>query len=254
MDIKGTTAIVTGGGSGIGRATAVALVKAGAEFVHLADLNEQGALETAAMVRAAGGQADVHVLDVADSGKLTDMFDAAAKHGPIDILFNNAGIVTGADLFPDTPVERIERIIAVNIAAVVVGTKLAVKHMAGRGGAVVNTASTTALHTRFRDYLYAMTKTAVLSFTGSCAPLEETQGIRVMAVLPTLIDTPILDTTGGDRRADWMEPVLANNVALAPRDVAAGVLELLRGQGNGGSYLVVDEDWLRQSQQSGVPA
>lgn len=248
MEIKGTAAIVTGGGSGIGRASAIALAECGCRHVHLFDINEVGARETAGMVEAAGAKASVHVVDVSDHAGFEKAFAAAMQSSPIDILFNNAGMVTGANLFPDTPVERIERIIAVNLTAVVVGTQLAVRHMEGRGGAVVNTASTTALHTGFRDYLYSMTKTAVLSFTGSCAPLEETHGVRVTAVLPSLIDTPILNTTGGDRRADWMEPILAANVALSPRHVAAVVVALARSEKNGGTHVVVDEEWVRLEQ------
>ncbi len=248
MRIEGAAAIVTGGGSGIGRATALALAECGSSHVHLLDMSEGGARETAAMVESAGAKASVQVVDVSDHAAFERAFAEAAQASPIDILFNNAGMVTGADLFPDTPIERIERIIAVNLTAVVVGTQLAVRHMAGRGGAVINTASTTALHTRFRDYLYSMTKTAVLSFTSSCAPLEETHGVRVTAVLPSLIDTPILNTTGGDRRADWMEPILAANVALSPRHVASAVIALARSENNGGTYVVIDEEWVRLEQ------
>ena len=247
MDLAGSNAFITGGGSGIGRATAIGLAAAGARHVHILDVVESGARETAALVADAGAGATVHVVDVAQHQDLAAAFEVASRAGPLDIVFNNAGIVTGAHLFPDTPVERIQRIIAVNITAVVVGTQLAVAHMANRGGVVVNTASTTALHTRFRDYLYSMTKTAILSFTGSCAPLVESHKVRVTAVIPSLVATPILDTTGGDRRADWMEPVLADNFALEPEDVAAAVLQLIRDDHNAGGHVVVDEEWLKMN-------
>lgn len=239
MDIAGRNALVTGAASGIGRATCLAFAEKGAAHVHLVDLNAEGMAETGRMCAAHGAGFTLHACDVGDLAALERVFAAANAETPLDIVFNNAGMVTGADLFPDTPVSRIETVTDVNVNAVFAGTRFAVAHMRGRGGVVVNTGSTAALGTSFRDILYVATKAAVVQFTGACERLMESHGVRVCAVMPGLVDTPILDTTGGDRRADWMEPILRDNVALPPSALAEGVVALVEDEGNAGQYVIV---------------
>lgn len=238
MDISGKAALVTGAASGIGRATCEALATKGASHIHLVDLNEEGCRETARLCGANVGTT-VHPCNVADLGALEAVFAAAAEETGLDIVFNNAGMVTGADMFPDTPNARIELIVAVNVSAVFAGTNFAVKHMADRGGVVVNTGSTSSLHDRFIDILYSATKAAVLQFTQGCGKLMESHGVRVCAILPGLVDTPIVDTTGGDTRADWMQKILDDNVAMPPAALAAGVVALIEDDSNAGGHSIV---------------
>jgi 3-oxoacyl-[acyl-carrier protein] reductase len=118
---------------------------------------------------------------------------------------------------------------SVNLGGVVVGTRLAVPAMRRRGGgAIVNTASMAALYPLTPDPIYSATKAGVAMFTRACAPLAE-EGIRVNAVLPGLVDTPLLPKSGdGERWAEWAQ--LAEQVMglLSPDDVADAVLDLIR--------------------------
>ena len=229
MQIEGKVAVVTGAGSGIGRATARALARAGAVVV-VADVDEAGGSETVGLVHDAGGHAGFRRTDVTEPRSLEATFAAVeADHGGLDIVHNNAGLVCGEPLWPDITPETLLRVMAVNLGGVVVGTRLAIPALRRRGGgAIVNTASMAALYPLTPDPIYSATKAGVAMFTRACAPLAE-EGIRVNAVLPGLVDTPLLPKSGdGERWADWAQ--LAERVMglLSPDDVAAAVLDLIR--------------------------
>jgi 3-oxoacyl-[acyl-carrier protein] reductase len=240
MDIRGKTALITGAGSGIGRATAVALAEKGAKAVWLVDRDAEGALGTAELVGCKGAEAPVRAIDVTDFAKLESVFKEADEAGGLDIVFNNAGMVVGLQLFPDTSPERVHAIVDLNLKAVIFGTQYAVQQMTKRGrGVVVNTCSTAALHTGYRDFLYTATKAAVLSFSKSCAPLAESHGVRVNTVLPGLVNTPILKTTGDGELAPWMVPILASNKALEPEDIAVAVVRIVEDDSMAGEQVEV---------------
>lgn len=225
MDINAKTAIVTGSAGGIGRATAVMLAARGAAEVALVDVNEAGLVETARLVEAAGARASVHRLDLSDVAATETWFQA---HGDVDILHNNAGVVSGLPQFPDVDAARIAWIVNVNVTSLIAATQIAAQAMKARGGGViVNTVSTVALGTGFYDAMYATTKAAVMMFTRCCAPLKEECNVRVAGMLPGLVDTPILDTTGAGGKSEWMKTVLANNEACRPEDIAEGVMALI---------------------------
>lgn len=238
MDIQAKTAIVTGAAGGIGRASAVMLAARGAAGVALVDVNETAMAETARLVEAHGARAEVHRLDLSDIPATEAWFRA---HGDVDILHNNAGVVSGLPQFPDVDAARLRWIIDVNITSLVTATQIAVQAMKRRGGGViVNTVSTVALGTGFYDAMYATTKAAVMMFTRCCAPLKDEYNVRVAGMLPGLVDTPILDTTGAGGKSDWMKAVLANNEACRPEDIAEGVATLIEDDGlAGGDWLAV---------------
>jgi 3-oxoacyl-[acyl-carrier protein] reductase len=228
LNIEGKTALITGAASGIGRATAVALAQKGARRVWLLDREETGARETAQKLQALGCEGLVRAFDITDFAKLEAAFAEAGTQGGLDIVFNNAGMVVGLKVFPDTPPEKVRAIVDLNLTAVIFGTQWAVRQMARRGGGVVvNTCSTAALHTGYIDFLYTATKAAVLSFSKACKPLKETHGVRVNTVLPGLVNTPILLTTGDGELAPWMGPILASNKALEPEDIAQAVVRIV---------------------------
>jgi 3-oxoacyl-[acyl-carrier protein] reductase len=248
MDIAGTHALITGGGSGIGRATAILLAEKGGKHVTLVDVNAKGLDESADLVRKAGAKATVVVADVSDADALTKAFATAAAAAPIDIVFNNAGVVSGAHLFPTAPAARVEQVFGININGVVIGTQLAVAHMKGRKGVVINTVSTAHTNTTFRDILYSTSKAAVAQFTQASAQIEEPTGVRVCGVSPGLVQTPILDTTGGEKRAEWMTPILANNRALPPVAIAEGVVRQIEDDGATGTILTVADNWWAETE------
>ncbi len=238
MEIRGKSAIVTGSASGIGRATAIMLAQNGAAEIALVDVNMAGLAETAMLVGKAGSKASTHQLDLSDIPATEAWF---LEHGDVDILHNNAGVVAGLPAFPDVDAARIRWIVDVNVTSLVTATQIAVQKMRARGGGViVNTVSTVALGTGFYDAMYATTKAAVMMFTRCCASLKDDCNVRVAGILPGLVATPILDTTGAGGKSDWMISVLENNEACLPEDIAGGVKMLVEDDSlAGGDWVAV---------------
>lgn len=250
MEIHGKTAVVTGAGSGIGRTTALVLAAKGASVV-VADVDDAGAKETVALIRDGGGTAEAVTVDVTDIDEVNAMFDAAeAAFGGIDILHNNAGIVCGQPLWPETSPARLLQQLAVNLGAVVVGTRLAVDRMGPRGGGViVNTGSLASLLPMPDEPVYSASKAGVLMFTRACAGLYGSHRIRVNAVLPGLVETPLLDKTGdGSTRAQWTEIAQAIMPLLQPEQVAEAVVEFVENDDLAGDYRIVGDlpDFVRE--------
>jgi NAD(P)-dependent dehydrogenase (short-subunit alcohol dehydrogenase family) len=241
LNISGRVALISGAAAGIGRATAVALATKGASRIVLVDIDGGGLEETARLVGAAGAKAVTRVTDVTDGAALQALFDEAFAEGPVDIVFNNAGILSGPPAFPDTPLARIRLVVAINFTAVIEATWHAIRLMkaAGRGGVIINTSSTGGLNPYLSDAPYAATKAGVLMYSRSCGPLKDSDGIRVNAVCPGVTNTPILAKTGGDRVAEWLEPLLAQIQILEPEDIAREVIGLIENDEASGEYVVV---------------
>lgn len=232
MDIVGKVAVVTGAGSGIGRATARALARSGAAVV-VGDIDEAAGEETVAQIVAEGGTVTFVRCDVSDARSVEALFAAAVDaYGGIDIVHNNAGVVSGEPIWPAITPETLTRVIAVNLGGPVLGTRLAIDHLRARGGGViVNTASLAAQFPLAEDPVYSATKAGVAMFTRACASLAD-EGIRVNAVLPGLVDTPLLHKAGdGTRPPEWVERSRPVTGTLAPDDVAEAVLDLIRDDG-----------------------
>lgn len=228
MQLQDCVAIVTGSASGIGRATAVALARAGAQGVVLADRRPVD--ETAEAVRAAGAEALAVPTDVSDLGSLRALFERCERHfGRLDVLHNNAGMGEGAKAWPEPSAERCAEIVSVNLGGVVLGTRLALGPMQrSGGGVVVNTASGAAFLPLPAQAVYAATKAGVVHFTRSCAPLADSHGVRVNCVCPGLVDTPMVLETGDGSIADWLRPVADAVTLLRPDEIADAVLALVR--------------------------
>lgn len=223
MDIRGKVAVVTGGGSGIGRATAVRLAREGAAVV-VVDTDDVGARDTVTSVVQAGGSAVAIAADVTSDVDARRMFAVAEERfGGVDILHNNAGVTAGTLDFTAATSEQWERVINVNLRAVVLGTHLAIPLMRQRhGGAIVHTASLAAFVGFPPDPVYAATKAAVVMFTHSLTPLAA-EGIRVNCVCPGVVNTPMLRRSAGDAQPDWLGTV----PMLEPEVIADGVVQLI---------------------------
>jgi len=241
--LAGKVALVTGAASGIGRASARALAAAGAK-VMVVDLDDVGGTETVRLVDEDSGVASFAQVDVASPHGIRTMFEAVEEaFGGVDVVHNNAGLVSGEPMWPEMHLERIKLMVDVNLAAVCMGTQAAIAALRRRGGGViVNTASVAALNPMPADPVYGATKAGVVHFTKSLAPLAA-EGIRVNAVLPGVVDTPMLNKTGdGTRPAHWLQPLLPTLKALTPEQIAAAVLELVLDDAVAGEARVVGNE------------
>jgi NAD(P)-dependent dehydrogenase (short-subunit alcohol dehydrogenase family) len=228
MEIAGKVALVTGAGTGIGRATAVQLAERGAMVVCV-DISSD-AEDTVEMIERAGGRAVAFKADVSNPDDVAGMIAfAELGYGGLDICFNNAGVIGGEPIWPESPLHRIARVIAVNLGGVAMGTEEAIRAMRRRGGGVIiNTASTAALRPMPTDPVYSATKVGVVRIVESCTGFAA-EGIRVNAVLPSVVDTDMTmkHTGDGTRPAAWLAPALANVKMLQPEDIAAVVIDLI---------------------------
>lgn len=200
--------VITGACGGIGSATATRAAAEGALLV-LVD-KENSALATLAArigqdwgIEPAFVAADVSSAD--DARRYVDV--ALRAHGRIDGLFNNAGILGTVGPLVSMSAENFDRVFDVNVKGVLFGMQAAIPQMAGRGGAIVNTASTAASRTRPGMSIYGASKATIVSLTRSAAVESEGTGIRVNAVCPGVIDTPmprnvVRDRAGGDSSSD----------------------------------------------------
>ena len=191
FDLTGRTALVTGAGQGIGAECATALAEAGAH-VHCTDRDGARAAETAERLKAAGFSADAHALDVTDTAALDTL---AARLPPLDSLVCNAGIVT------NTPAEEMSddewhRVISINLTGVFKTCRAFGRRMlaAGRGSIVtIGSMSGTIVNTPQPQCHYNASKAGVHHLTRSLAVEWAKRGVRVNAVAPTYIATPLLD-------------------------------------------------------------
>lgn len=188
----GKVAVVTGAGSGIGRATAVLLARLGCA-VHASDLNGESAAAVAAEIESAGGRAVSHMLDVADAEAVEALAGRVfAAEGAVDVLHNNAGIGHGGAV-EDTTAEDWRKVIEINVLGVGYGVQAFVPRMLqqGRPGHIVNTASLAGLTAVANMVPYCASKHAVVGLSESLNAELSPRGITVTALCPGIIDTPI---------------------------------------------------------------
>ncbi|MCY0946906.1 SDR family NAD(P)-dependent oxidoreductase [Streptomyces antarcticus] len=225
-DLTGRTALITGAAGGIGRATALALAGAGAH-VHCADRDETGLAETAALVAAAGGAATVHPLDVTDRAALRAAVTAA---GPLDIAAAIAGIMHTSSVL-ETADEDLDRILDVNFKGVLRTCQEAARSMiaTGRPGSIVTMASGAVDAAQPGLLCYSAAKAAVVQLTKTLATEAGPHGIRVNAVAPGWIRTPMTGRHGPEVQ-ERTEAMMIRMSPLRrvgePEDIAQAVLYL----------------------------
>jgi NAD(P)-dependent dehydrogenase (short-subunit alcohol dehydrogenase family) len=250
LELDGKVVLVTGAASGIGRATALAFAREGATLA----LVDRDAAGLASAREEIGGAATTHVVDVADSAEVDEAHDAvAAAHGRIDVAFNNAGVIEPFNWFHETPEDHWDRVIGVNLKGVWLCMRAQLRHMyARRDGVIVNTSSAAGLVGAPGASPYTTAKHGVIGMTRTAALEYATSGIRINAVSPGTVATPMnasLDHFKDDPFAD--APVRhghPNGRLARPDEIADAVLFLASGRSTfaTGSTLVVDGGYTAQ--------
>ncbi|MBU0847656.1 SDR family oxidoreductase [Patescibacteria group bacterium] len=232
MRLLDKVAIITGGGSGIGKASSYLFAKEGAKVV-VAQRTETTGEETVAGIKASGGEAIFVRTDVTKASDVENLIRVTKDtFGKIDILFNNAGIPLGR-----VPVENIDeslwdQIYAVNVKGIFLAVKYALPEMRKAGGGVIiNTASIAAVRPRMHSSAYASSKAAVIVLTKSLAVELAPSKIRVNCINPVVTDTPLMRNlnTGGltwEEYKDWVVSTIPLGRIAEPEDIAYAALYL----------------------------
>lgn len=247
MRLDGKIALVTGAGSGIGRRTAQRFAEEGA-IVMAADLNGEGAAETAALITGSGARANSFEVDVTKQDQVAQMVAATvAEFEGLDTVINNAGVtIVGAA--HDLDEGDWDRELAVNLKSVYLVSKAAWPHLEqGGGGSIASTASIAGLRAIPDDAAYCASKAGVIMLTKCMALDGAAAGIRVNAVCPGFIQTPMID----GYFADQEDPEEARTAAVGlhplgrlgdPLDIADGFVYLASDDARWvtGTELVID--------------
>nr|WP_315591894.1 glucose 1-dehydrogenase [uncultured Cupriavidus sp.] len=226
--------LVTGAGSGIGRANSVLMASRGAAVI-VNDRSVEGAQETVALIHAAGGTAVACIADVSDAEAVERAFAAAQQAvGPVDVLVNNAGLPSGMPAFEEIDEVAIDRMFGVTVKGAMFCTRAVLPGMKQRRrGAIVNTSSITAFGSHARGSVYAAAKGAIISLTRAWAREFAPWGIRVNAVAPGRVQTPM--SAGLSANASYEEE-LRRRVPLgrrcSPDEIATVVAFLASSDAN----------------------
>ena len=227
------TLIVTGASRGIGAAIARLAGQRGYAVAVNFRTGEQEARKVTTEIVAQGGRAIAVGADVSRENEIVRMFETAERElGPIRVLVNNAGVTGGFARVEDVSAEAIEKVFAVNVTGAILCAREAVRRMStrrgGAGGAIVNISSRAAHTGSAGEWVhYAATKGAIHSFTIGLAREVATEGIRVNAVAPGLVDTDLHAANGEPGRLQRLMGTIQMARAGLPHEIAEGVLWLL---------------------------
>jgi NAD(P)-dependent dehydrogenase (short-subunit alcohol dehydrogenase family) len=215
-ELDGKVAVITGAGSGMGRASAEVFVREGARVLAVDISGRQE--ETAA---ALGGAVVAHQCDVTDEAAVEAMFAAALRaFGKVDAVLNVAGVASGG-MLADAPLEEYERIMAVNLKGVLLGTKHAIRTMVPTGGGTItNWSSIGGVNASPGTSIYSMSKAGVIALTKAAAIEYGVKGIRANAICPGFIETEMSGGPGAGARFPQMIERNALQRAGQPGEVA----------------------------------
>ena len=253
MRLNGKVAIITGGGSGIGAATALLFAGEGARVV-VTDVNERGVREVANQITQHGGAATPVAMDVTQAVDCERMVKTTVNaYGKIDILFNNAGISVNTALgrrrgsIPEVSEEDWDRMIAVNLKGVYLCSKYTVPEMIKAGGGVIVHTASNYGFVGGGDDSYHASKGAVVSLTRAMAINLAQHNIRVNCVCPGPTDTPMVQSGGPDRRQMLIQKTPLGRLGR-PEEIASCVLFLASDESSfvTGHALIADGGFIAQ--------
>ncbi len=228
MRLKGKTAIVTGGGSGIGRSSAILFAKEGVK-VAVADIDSPSGEETVSMIKESGGEAIFVKTDVKNADQVQELVNITVQSfGGLNVLFNNAGVANSEVRSVDLSEDEWDHVVDINLKGVFLGIKYAVPELIkSGGGAIINTSSLLGLKGKKYQAPYNASKAGVVVLTQNAALEYGKYNIRVNAIAPGVIDTKIIEGWRQDERK-W--PIIQRANALgrigSPDEVANAVLFL----------------------------
>ncbi len=243
--LSAKSVVITGAASGIGAATAELFAAEGASLV-LGDLNEAGGEEVARRCRSAGVAAVFVRTDVADEDDVARLIDrAVADYGRLDVSFNNAGLGGAIGAIDETRREDWDRTLAVLLSGVFLGIKHSVRHMRGRGGSIISTSSVAGLRAGAGPHAYSAAKAAVAHLSRSVALEVAPERIRVNAICPGGINTPILSSRipgGAEMTGQLLTQLQPLPITGEPRHIAQAALFLASDESEfvTGQALVID--------------
>jgi NAD(P)-dependent dehydrogenase (short-subunit alcohol dehydrogenase family) len=244
MKLANKVALITGAGSGIGRATALRLAREGA-LVVVDEIDEASGRETVAMIEASGGRAAFVQGDVSSEDDARGMVAFAEEtFGGLDILVNNAGIYISAPYFPNAPIERWSRVIDVYLRGVMLCTHYGIEAMRRRGsGAIVNISSGAGIG--FGPHgspEYAAAKSGVARLTAALGSLARSDNIRVNCVCPGWVDTPASQRTVREMSSgEWPAADGIPETMRTPDEIADAVIELISDDSLAGRVMLYYE-------------
>jgi len=234
--LSGKTAIITGGASGIGRATAQRLAGEGVDL-GIVDTDREAGEKTTELIREAGQSAIFVDVDVSDENQVASLVPAVSDElGEIDLAFNNAGIAEPGETIVDRKIEEWDRILDVNTRGVWLCLKQEIKHMLDAGGGRIVNMASVAGQVGFPEHgAYSTSKHGVIGLTKTAALEYISEGIRINAVCPSFVDTPMLRESEEAELIETVKQVNPSGRLGAPEEVADAVTWLLSEQS---SYVV----------------
>ncbi|NKB71206.1 MAG: glucose 1-dehydrogenase [Candidatus Latescibacteria bacterium] len=245
--LDGKVALITGSGSGMGRATASLFAREGARVVAV-DIDAAGGQETVESIHQEGGEAIFVAADVARAADVKAMVaNTVETYGQIDILHNNAGVVL-VKFLEDTSEEEWDHLMGVNLKAIFLAVKYAVPHMKDQGhGCIINTGSTGSFVGQYMTPAYIASKGGVLQLTKTLALDYAGYNIRVNCICPGTVDTPMvrrhIETSPDPQRTEALErQLIPLKRFIEPDEIAGAALYLASPQARSitGTALVVD--------------
>jgi NAD(P)-dependent dehydrogenase (short-subunit alcohol dehydrogenase family) len=237
--------VITGGSRGIGRATAFAAAARGFKVVVGYASNRAAADEVIAAIEAKKGKAITVKCDVGEERDILALFAAADKFGTLGALVNNAGIVGKTARVDEMPAERIARLMAVNVTGSILCAREAVKRMStrhgGKGGVIVNVSSVAAKLGSPNTYVdYAASKGAIDTFTIGLGQEVASEGIRVAAIRPGLIETEIHASGGDPDRHHRLAPTVPMKRVGTVDEIASAIVWLMSDEASYVTSAILD--------------